>query len=366
MTQKQKQKRLTKRQKLIHDRLHPTYKDAYIVTLTGRLENMTQLRALRAAVSCAKYEIHSFGRDKLKQKGKGAVLAKYIEAYDIEERELNIPENKRAIGIEIECTMPLSADEINTLLAKEKVRLKGVCLTNDGSVRASESDYSYEFRVVTTQESGYENLRQLLAFINKHGASVNASCGLHVHLDMRREVKCPLRGIPIQPIKNLKAALPLLTSMVPSARRNDYFCRRNITEYTKAFPKRRQGESESECEERSIMPERYTKINVLAYQTHRTYEVRLHSGTTSFEKIKNWCEVLSSIAYSKNTINTASPTRLARELLWSPELLAYVKTRVKKFLKETPQQKRLTKRIPASLEERGMGYNYDFNYEEAA
>jgi Putative amidoligase enzyme len=50
--------------------------------------------------------------------------------------------------------------------------------------------------------------------------------------------------------------------------------------------------------------DRYYAINWCSWCEHKTIEVRLHSGTTSAEKIKNWVEILD--ACQRHTIPTLS------------------------------------------------------------
>ena len=40
--------------------------------------------------------------------------------------------------------------------------------------------------------------------------------------------------------------------------------------------------------------DRYYKVNVMSYNNHRTIEFRQHSGTTEYEKIKNWIDFLTA------------------------------------------------------------------------
>ena len=54
---------------------------------------------------------------------------------------------------------------------------------------------------------------------------------------------------------------------------------------------------------------RYHKVNVMAFSSHKTIEFRHHSGTTDFNKIENWINFLRGLLeYSINneTIISAS------------------------------------------------------------
>ena len=58
------------------------------------------------------------------------------------------------------------------------------------------------------------------------------------------------------------------------------------------------------------MNDRYYMINGTALKKYKTIEVRLHSGTTNFNKIKNWVELLKGIVKSEAPIFTSLDSML--------------------------------------------------------
>lgn len=112
-------------------------------------------------------------------------------------------------------------------------------------------------------------------------ASVNKTCGLHVHLDMRRRKASAA-------YKRLVNSQEVLRSLVPYTRRKNDYCKPNIT---------------SDLTEALANGARYWVVNPQSLKKHKTLEVRLHSGTTDATKIINWVKLLSHIAWvrSKDT-----------------------------------------------------------------
>lgn len=102
-------------------------------------------------------------------------------------------------------------------------------------------------------------------------AQVNETCGFHVHLDMRGSTADEQRNIRLWWI----ALESIFFGIVHPTRRDNDYCRRvrGMDEY---------GHHSS----------RYSALNVTAYSTHESYEVRLHHGTMSKAKIVSWSMLL--------------------------------------------------------------------------
>lgn len=139
---------------------------------------------------------------------------------------------------------------------------------------------------------------------------INSSCGLHVHLDMRkRDHK--------KSFANLVTMQNILFAMVPSSRVTGSF---STPVKDKTFDK---------AVDRSS---HYDGISSSAYSKHKTIEVRMHSGSSNPNKIINWIELLTSIAdcdklkKSYTNIKEAQPT-----LNISNDLCGYVESRIAKF-----------------------------------
>jgi hypothetical protein len=220
------------------------------------------------------------------------------------------------LGVEIECI--ISRDDEQSLVDDiMAARLNGIRVGGDASINPENScendeeefDCGEHLRLVIevrvlTRIDDMSNLEAVCKLLKKYGASVNKSCGLHVHIDARSFTSS--RFI----VNRLAKALPLLKGMVPKSRLDNRYCIEDI------------GRSS-----------RYAKINPLAYSEHKTVEVRMHSGSTDFEKIKSWCQVLHSIAFARRMLKPEGLTlsKIAQTLSWTDTLKYFAANRVRKF-----------------------------------
>lgn len=202
----------------------------------------------------------------------------------------------RFFGIEIECIIPMNSEDeycddcedsmcdcimdrrdesISNKLktAFKNARLFDIEVKGDGSI----SDYngSEESPVEITFTCSINNLEKIdrvCKVLNQMNARVNKSCGLHVHVDMRK------RDAETES-KRLINALPILRRLVPETRRTNTYCLDNKGKLKHSS--------------------RYYAVNFQAMRTHNTVEVRLHSSTTNSSKIKNWILLLNTIVENK-------------------------------------------------------------------
>lgn len=174
------------------------------------------------------------------------------------------------VGVEIECGVDRSEDDLRRDFAKAGIGTK-VSVTYDGSVHV-DGRTAVEVRVCDAQERIAETLRKVCAVLSDASAKVNKTCGLHVHLDMRKREwrACYTK---------LYRMLPWLYAIVSESRRSGnegrQFCKRN-------GPHPPDGD-------------RYYALNVESVRHHNTLEVRLHHGTTDPTKIINWVFLLTRI-----------------------------------------------------------------------
>ncbi len=154
-----------------------------------------------------------------------------------------------------------------------KLGLRGVSVAEDGSIDADDSDYfGIEFRVLA-RVGDMKNLDRLCAELKKIGAKVNKTCGLHVHFDARHLDEDQARQLGLK----IGKTIPALAKMVPKSRRDNRYCRLGVSSISEGA-------------------ERYYAVNLQSYHRHGTIEIRLHSGTTDFDKIKNWVLLINAIA----------------------------------------------------------------------
>jgi hypothetical protein len=163
--------------------------------------------------------------------------------------------------------------------------------------------------VLFNASNGFDKLRRVCDILNGLGASINDTCGLHVHIDQfnyQYDDKI-LHGA------NLGSYLPIMSKLVPHSRRNNNYCALSV------------GEPDSDS--------RYHAVNMSSLHKHNTIEVRLHSGTTNATKIEHWVKLLLAIngLKTKNDFKTDTIKGIEQTLNLSTETIEYFKYRYAKF-----------------------------------
>jgi len=217
-----------------------------------------------------------------------------------------------------DCDGSLSDDVLNSHVcnnlrkAIKKENIPFVTLKTDSSL----SSDGIEITLLFNAERGFEPLQKLCKILNDFDASVNDSCGLHVHLDHRDIDENHLSELK----KHWTNYIEMLSNMVPRDRRNSTY-----------------------CQLRASLTEKYSAVNLSTYKRYKTIEIRLHSGSTNFTKIKNWIQVLRYIkARSKKTIQNnevLSFQHFIDTLRLPDNLVEYCEKRMEKFTasKQTEQ-----------------------------
>lgn len=258
----------------------------------------------------------------------GDFLRYHKERFKRQIQEKKRPSNaSRYVGVEIEFLSPLDFDDLEDKLIDAGLG-QFVQLTDDGSINSrpeecscedecycddGTDEFGIEVRVLAPRKEIHSVIEKLCKVLQEIGARVNYTCGLHVHLDMRR--RCERKAF-----KNLTLMQPLLYRMVPSSRMHGQYSA--YTNYT-------------DFDDYMENADRYVGINGTAYDRHSTIEVRIHSGTINAEKINRWIELLSAIAYGATLENEPSSLEeVARVFKLSSELVQYIIKRLKKFKSE--------------------------------
>lgn len=213
------------------------------------------------------------------------------------------------MGVEIEC---FNIDKESVLRSLRAKRVKAIetgynhtdykdtyKLGYDGSINGSGA-----CEVVSPILNNLNSLKKVCETINAAGAQVNKSCGLHVHFGAQDFTIAQWVRI----IRNYAAIESIIDSFMPVSRRanNNHYCA------SIAAPAQRIAEgniSDMYDIRDAFRNNRYYKLNVMAYTSHKTIEFRQHSGTTDFTKIENWVNFLRAfLEYSLNneTIISAS------------------------------------------------------------
>lgn len=205
------------------------------------------------------------------------------------------------MGVEIECFNINKDAVINTLRAK---RVKAIetgynhtdykdtyKLGYDGSISGQQS-----CEVVSPILNNLNSLKKVCEVINEAGAQVNKSCGLHVHFGAKDFTIAQWVRI----IRNYAAIESIIDSFMPMSRRgnNNGYCK-SINVAAQRLVASNPTDMYDIRE--AFRGDRYYKVNVMAYSSHKTIEFRHHSGTTDFKKIENWINFLRNlIEYSIN------------------------------------------------------------------
>lgn len=224
---------------------------------------------------------------------------------------------ERHIGVEIECGVKVDKQELAELMQE----LAGyVQIKSDGSVRVDNRE-AVEIAVCAPL-SQYKNvLKRVTNILNSErvSAKVNKTCGLHVHLDVREHITGFNTDYDALNDKYAKlvSVQSILYGMQPKSRQNNTYCMRS--------KKRTISRSGS----------RYQGINAQAIWKYRTIETRLHAGTTDFQKIANWIDLLTGVMYSSAPTpkrSLSSVRSFFRTFSEVPtNLMEYVVERINKF-----------------------------------
>jgi Putative amidoligase enzyme len=202
-------------------------------------------------------------------------------------------------------------------------------IVTDGSIETGGQRGRVGFEVVSPVLSGEEGLaqvRKVMDAIASTGATVNKSCGLHVHIGARDFSLRELRNIA----KNYVIFEDFFDAIMPPSRRasaNQYIKsnRRAMGgDYSNAAAKRA-CEKLDGCRTVDEIIEatcpnplgwgrnragRYYKLNLTAFWAHGTVEFRQHSGTVEADKACAWIELLLQFV-NRAAITRQRPTERA-------------------------------------------------------
>lgn len=163
----------------------------------------------------------------------------------------------------------------------------------DGSIDGNDS-----CELVSPILKSLKSLETVCEVINEAGARVNKSCGLHVHLGAEKitlEQWCRI-------VLNYAAIEAVIDSFQPRSRRanNNTYCATITGECAgrvrELYDDIKCGETKTMSDlQRCFNYDRYHKVNVMAWDAHKTIEFRQHGGTTDYEKIKNWIGFLTAL-----------------------------------------------------------------------
>lgn len=213
---------------------------------------------------------------------------------------------ERHIGLELEFCLPRINKEIIKEALVSSPYANMLCLTRDGSVTSNDKYEPAELKICSPLSQLPDVVSYVCKVLNLHSCIVDTTCGLHVHLDARKD---DVRAM----FDKLLDQQSSLFALVPKSRRNNQYCRPTTK---KDFRK----------------GSRYKSINSTAYGKFQTLEVRLHGGTIDPNKIINWTLLLASIAYNEQKITKSrSIVALLKKLTLGESMTSYILERAAKF-----------------------------------
>jgi hypothetical protein len=206
--------------------------------------------------------------------------------------------SNRTFGVEIEmtyCTM--TRDRLAQLL------------TANG-IPTSREEYNHQTRLhwklisdatvnfgelvspVLSGQDGRDQIRRVCATLNENDCRVDRSAGLHVHFGARDIAFEDIRRFA----KNFVAVQDVIDLLIARSRRGNHsYARRNrlVNHYNSQQTvdnARNMGELAN-----VVQDGRYAKLNLHAFSTHGTVEIRCHQGTTNAKKIVTWINFIDRL-----------------------------------------------------------------------
>jgi hypothetical protein len=206
----------------------------------------------------------------------------------------------RKFGIEIETVSQISHDAMATRFEQNGLQVdheatghyasrrydQGWQMKTDGSIRGRGHGLEVVSPVLEWTDQGREELKKAIATVKEH-ATVNRSCGLHVHVSAA--------GMTAQTRRRLIALWDAFEDVVftylPPSRRHNHMCARG-----------------------SSATNRYHALNLVPLNSKGTIEFRCHHASLNAEKILSWVSLCVSImehAFSDKPIPPKVTPRIA-------------------------------------------------------
>jgi hypothetical protein len=167
-----------------------------------------------------------------------------------------------AVGVEFE--------SYGTIERRELIRQLPLWtrVASDGSIRPPGGQNGHEIRVLLDRSVAEPRLFNLCKRFATLGLRVNKSCGLHVHLDARSLSFAEVMARA----KVMDKWLTALMELLPVSRRDNSYCKWGVAQH-----------------------DRYRAVNVQAWSTHKTIEVRCGSATLDYNKVLAWLRLVELI-----------------------------------------------------------------------
>ena len=226
-------------------------------------------------------------------------------------------------GIEIECI------GLSTRQAKAALNAAGISCEDYGYTHATHAvwkvvtDGSLTSRTgscevvspVLTGSDGLTEVRTVMSVLRAAGASINQSCGMHIHIGVDQLTQQHQANI----IRNYGAWQYAMTAWILKRRINNYFCALRTVQQTEELAAK--WETASDCKTLAGNYDRYFAFNVASYQRHGTFELRSHHGSLNGMNACAWISL--HLAFFDACKSSAMMTTLTSNL---PVGATYAKT----------------------------------------
>jgi hypothetical protein len=223
----------------------------------------------------------------------------------------------RRFGIELECMLPVNVSRETIIAALNDAglpardRSSGTTfwsVKGDGSLSAGRGQHGLEIVSPPLQgEQGEQAIRTATRVLRGLGATVNRSCGTHVHHDVNDLSVDAIKATATSWFNNQN----LIDGLVSDSRRNDEngYCRRLTSRDMETIRAIRTVEDMRRC-----YIDRYRTLNLTSYGRHGTIEVRQHQGTLDAEKIISWLRFGQAIIDTAKQGTTLAQHTTIREM----------------------------------------------------
>lgn len=226
----------------------------------------------------------------------------------------------RKFGVEIECTNITPSVALRTLIAAginchdntnyghggyNKWRV-----TTDGSVSSATGGCEVVSPILEG-EAGIAEMQRAAHALCSAGATVNKTCGLHVHVNASDMSGQWIRNI----VTRYSAFETEIDSFMPASRRRsvNQFCQGMSSALTYMQQNSYRWNNSSASEFCNGGLSRYYKVNLCSYARYQTIEFRQHSGSVNGGKIANWVRfLLQFVEASKPNTESVSVAPVAR------------------------------------------------------
>lgn len=224
----------------------------------------------------------------------------------------------RAFGVEMELTGPSGSLIIQALQA-HGINIApnvGGYHASNGSQWELKTDGSvggHGLELVSPKlrgAAGFRELETVCRALNEAGATVDRSCGLHVHHDFRNLTAAQIKRQVLAFVDRQH----LIRRMVAPSRRTNGYCPEWRADQRSALD--RFNESGNLRDIAYIGPR--GAINLQAYARHGSVEIRYHGGSTNFRKLAAWIrfgQSLFAAAEAQATISTLNAESMLRDLI---------------------------------------------------